>query len=111
METTRFKDWGVSLMQFARNVHFQIKPGKEKEFATHFENEVLPMLRKQTGFQNELTLVNPNGAIGVSLWNDRQSAETYNTSTYPQVLAKLNPFIVGTPKVETYDVTATTLRA
>jgi quinol monooxygenase YgiN len=58
-----------------------------------------------------LTLVNPNGAVGISLWNDRQSAEAYNTSTYPQILEKLNPVIVGTPKVETYDVTATTLRA
>jgi quinol monooxygenase YgiN len=98
-------------MQFARNVHFQIKPGKEKEFTTLFENEVLPVLRKQSGFQNELALVNPNGAIGVSLWNDRQSAEAYNTSTYPQILEKLNPVIVGTPKVETYDVAATTLGA
>jgi quinol monooxygenase YgiN len=98
-------------MQFARNVHFQIKNGKEKEFSTVFENEVLPILRKQSGFQNELTLVNPNGAVGISLWNDRQSAEAYNTSTYPQILEKLNPVIVGTPKVETYDVAATTLRA
>jgi heme-degrading monooxygenase HmoA len=98
-------------MQFARNVHFQIKNGKEKEFSTVFENEVLPILRKQSGFQNELTLVNPNGAVGISLWNDRQSAEAYNTSTYPKILEKLNPVIVGTPKVETYDVTATTLRA
>jgi quinol monooxygenase YgiN len=98
-------------MQYARNVHFQIKPGKEKEFNTLFENEVIPLLRKQTGFQNELTLVNPDGAIGVSVWNDRKSAEAYSTSTYPQILEKLNPVIVGTPKVETYDVTATTLRA
>jgi quinol monooxygenase YgiN len=98
-------------MQFARNVHFQIKPGKEKEFTTLFENEVLPVLRKQSGFQNELTLVNPDGAIGVSLWNDRPSAEAYNTSTYPQILEKLHPVIVGTPTVKTYDVTTTTLRA
>ena len=98
-------------MQFARNVHFQIKNGKEKEFTTLFENEVIPMLRKQNGFRNELTLVNPDGAIGISLWDDRKSAETYNTSTYPQILEKLNPVITGTPKVETYDVTATTLRA
>jgi quinol monooxygenase YgiN len=97
-------------MQYARNVHFQIKPGKEKEFTTLFESEVLPMLRMQSGFRNELTLVNPDGAVGISLWENRQSAENYNTSTYPQVLAKLNQFIVGTPKVDTYDVTATTLR-
>jgi heme-degrading monooxygenase HmoA len=98
-------------MQFARNVHFQIKTGKEKEFTTLFENEVIPMLRKQSGFQNELTFVNPDEAVGVSIWDDRKSAEAYNTSTYPQILAKLNPVIVGTPTVKTYDVTATTLRA
>jgi quinol monooxygenase YgiN len=98
-------------MQYARNVHFQIKPGKESEFSTLIEKEILPMLRKQNGFQNELTFVNPNGAVAISLWEDRKSAETYNSSTYSQVLAKLNPVIVGTPKVETYDVTASTLRA
>jgi heme-degrading monooxygenase HmoA len=98
-------------MQFARNVHFQIKNGKEKEFTTLFENEVIPVLRKQSGFQNELTLVNPDGALGISVWDSRKSAEAYNTSTYPQILEKLNPVIVGTPKVETYDVTATTLHA
>jgi len=98
-------------MQFARNVHFKIKNGKEKEFTTLFEKEVIPMLRKQSGFQNELTLVNPDGALGISLWENRKSAEAYQTSTYPQILEKLNPVIVGTPKVETYDVTATTLHA
>ena len=97
-------------MKFARNVHFQIKPGKEKEFSALFESDVIPMLRLQGGFQDELTLVNPNGAIGISLWEDRKSAETYNSSTYPQVLAKLTPFIVGTPRVDSYDVTASTLR-
>jgi quinol monooxygenase YgiN len=98
-------------MQYARNVHFQIKPGKESEFTTLIEKEVLPMLRSQNGFQNELTFVNPNGAVAISLWQDRKSAETYNTSTYSKVLAKLNPVIVGTPKVESYDVTTSTLRA
>ena len=97
-------------MQFARNVHFQIKTGKEKEFTTLFENEVIPMLRQQSGFQNELTFVNLDEAVGVSLWDDRKSAEAYQASTYPQILAKLNPVIVGTPTVKTYDVTATTLR-
>jgi len=97
-------------MQYARNVHFQIKNGKVKEFTTLFENEVIPMLRQQSGFQNELTFVNLDEAVGVSLWDDRKSAEAYQASTYPKILAKLNPVIVGTPTVKTYDVTATTLR-
>ncbi|MFY9551755.1 MAG: antibiotic biosynthesis monooxygenase [Thermoanaerobaculia bacterium] len=99
-------------MNYARNVHFQIKNGKEKEFTTLFENEILPMLRKQKGFKEELTLVNKDKAVGISLWADRASAEAYQTSTYPKIVQKLNPVIVGTPRVETYEVFAgaTTLR-
>ncbi len=94
-------------MRFARNVEFRIKNGKEQEFAGLFEKEVLPMLRKSAGFQEELTLVNPQGAHAISLWDDRKSAETYLTETYPQILAKLTPFLEGTPKVETYDSATT----
>lgn len=95
-------------MRFARNVQFQIKNGKEQEFTTLFENEVLPTLRKQPGFEQELTLVNKDGALGISIWTDRKSAETYQTATYPAILAKLNPLIERTPKVDMYEVTTTT---
>ena len=90
-------------MRFAREIRFQIKNGKEKEFAGLFENEVVPMLRKQSGFQHEVTLVNPKGAHAISVWDDRKSAETYQTETYPNVLAKLTTVIEGTPTVETYE--------
>ena len=94
-------------MKFARNVYFQFKTGKETELNNLFEKEVLPMLRKQDGFQEEVTLLNPKGANFISLWDNRKNAETYEKATYPQVLAKLNPYIVGTPTVEKYE-TATT---
>jgi quinol monooxygenase YgiN len=96
-------------MRFARNVHFQIKNGKEKEFTTLFENEVIPTLRKQPGFEQYLTLVNKDNSVGISVWQDRKSAETYQTSTYPTLLAKINHLIERAPKVEMYDVTVTTL--
>ncbi len=98
-------------MRFARNVHFQIKKGKEQEFNNLFEKEVVPVLRKQAGFQQEVTLSNPTGALGISLWDDRKSAETYQTATYPSVLAKLTGLIEGTPKVETYEMASSYLRA
>ena len=97
-------------MRFARNVHFQIKSGKETEFNNLFEKEVLPMLRKQNGFVEEMTLVNPKGAYAISLWDDRKSADTYQTETYPQVLAKLTTVIEGTPTVETYESASTYAR-
>jgi len=86
-------------MRFAREISFEIKNGKEKEFAGVFENEVVPMLRKQAGFQQELTFVNPKGAHAISLWDDKKSAETYRTETYPKVLAKLDTLIDGAPTV------------
>jgi quinol monooxygenase YgiN len=111
VKTTYLKDQGVGVMNFARNVHFQIKKGKEQEFNNLIEKEVLPILRKQNGFREEVTLVNPTDAVGISLWDDRKSAETYRTETYPQVLAKLTPVIEGTPKVETYETASSYLRA
>jgi hypothetical protein len=97
-------------MKFARNVHFQFKGGKETELNTLFVKEVLPMLRKQDGFEEEVTLLNPKGAHFISLWDNRNHAEIYEKTTYPQVLAKLNPFIVGTPIVETYETASTYAR-
>ncbi len=98
-------------MRFARNVQFHIKTGKETELNSLFEKEVLPMLRKQEGFQEEVTLVNPKGAQFISLWDNRKNAETYEKGSYPQALAKLTPFIDGTPRVETYETASTYLRA
>ena len=98
-------------MRFARNVHFQIKSGKEQEFTTLFEKDVLPMLRKQSGFLEEVTLVNPKGAHAISLWDNRKDADAYQTATYPQVLAKLTPVIEGTPTVETYENATSYARA
>ena len=98
-------------MKFARNVHFQIKKGKETEFTTLFEKEVVPLLRKQNGFQEEVTLLNPKGAEFISLWDNQKSAESYETVTYPQVLAKLNVFLEGTPRIETYEKVSSYARA
>ena len=98
-------------MKFARNVHFQIKSGKETEFNKLFEKEVIPMLRKQEGFQEEVALINPKGAHYISLWDNRKNAETYATATYPQVLAKLTDFLVGNPSVETYETASSYARA
>lgn len=98
-------------MQYARNVQFQVKTGKEKELNTLFEKEVLPVLRKQNGFQEEVTLVNPKGAHFISFWDNQKNAETYEKATYPSLLAKLKEYIVGTPMVETYETAFTYARA
>ena len=81
-------------MQYARDVQLQVKTGKEKELNTLFEKEVLPVLRKQNGFQEEVTLVNPKGAHFINFWENQQNAETYEKATYPSLLAELKEYIV-----------------
>jgi hypothetical protein len=79
-------------------------------FVTPFEKEVMPMLRKQSGFREELRLVNKDGSLGIGVWDDRKSADAYQTAAYPQILAKLNHLVDGTPEVQTYEFGASTLQ-
>ena len=95
---------------FARKVSLQLKPNSVAEFTQSIEKDVLPLLRKQTGFQGEITLVAPGEttALGISLWDNRQNAEAYNRETYPELTNILARLVEGTPKVETYEVSNST---
>ena len=94
---------------YARNVTFRIKANMQSDYTHIFENQILPLLQKQKGFKEELTLVSSSKGLGISIWEDRASADAYATGAYPQVLEKLNPTLVGKPNVETFDVTASAL--
>jgi hypothetical protein len=95
---------------FARNVSFRLKPNSLAAFTKLIEDEILPLLRKQKGFQDEITMFVPGGrdAIGISLWDKRESAEAYNSNGYPAVLKALRDLVEGTPHVHTYEVTNST---
>lgn len=90
-------------MSFARSIHFTVKNGKVDEFNRLMHTEVLPLLNKERGFRQDLTLLGGNTGMSISVWDDRGCAETYNTKTYPEVLKRLNPVLEGTPRVDTYD--------
>ena len=97
---------------FARSISMRLKPNSVAEFNKALENEVLPLLRKQKGFQDELVLVSSNGteAVGISLWDQKDSAEAYNRTAYPEVQKLLSKVIEGTPQVQTYEVSTSTLQ-
>jgi len=71
---------------------------------------LVPILRKQRGFRDEITFIAPGGteAVGISLWDSREQAEAYNSSGYSEVLKELNKLVEGTPQVKTYDVANST---
>lgn len=95
---------------FSRNVHMRLKPNSAVEFTRTLEREILPLLRKQSGFQDEITFLAPDGtsAVAISLWDRKENAEAYGRETYPEVLKGLGKVVEGTPEVGTYEVSNST---
>jgi hypothetical protein len=95
---------------FARNVSFHLKSNTLSDYSRTFDKEILPLLRRQNGFKDEITLAGPGGVdvTVISLWENKNDADTYNTNSYPQVLKTLARFIEGTPQVHTFDVVTST---
>jgi len=95
---------------FARRVHMRLKLNCVAQLTEKVDTEVIPMLRKLKGFQDEITFVTPSGteAFAISLWDRAESAEIYNQTIYPAVMKIVSKFINGKPEVEIFEVTNST---
>jgi hypothetical protein len=95
---------------FARRVYTHLKPNSIHEFTERLEKEVIPTLRKQKGFQDEITFIALSGteAFAISLWDRAESAEAYNRASYSEVTKVLATVIEGPPQVETFNVANST---
>ena len=95
---------------FARNVSVHLRSDMLTEYGHVFDTQVLPLLRKQKGFRDELTIASPDGVdvTAISLWDNKSDAEAYNTSAYPEVVKTLSKVIDGTPRVQTCEVVSST---
>jgi heme-degrading monooxygenase HmoA len=96
---------------FARNVSLRLKPNTRSEFTRIFDKEVIPMLRKQSGFRDEITFAVPGerNVVAISLWDTKEQAQAYKTTGYPAVLKMLKKVLDGTPKVQISDVISSTI--
>lgn len=88
----------------------QLKPKGQANFTRAIETEIIPLLREQRGFKDEITFVLPDQtkAVAISLWDQKENAEAYDRATYPKVLKALTAVVEGTPRVENYEVTNST---
>ncbi|PYO24915.1 MAG: hypothetical protein DMD73_15250 [Gemmatimonadetes bacterium] len=95
---------------YARNVSLHLKANAAGEFTRTFENDVLPLLRKQNGFKDEISFVaaDRSEAVAISLWDGKENADKYSRDIYPQVLTSLAKVVEGTPKVEGFEVSNST---
>jgi len=96
---------------YARNVSIHLKPNMLADYNRTFEKDVLPLLRKQNGFKDEISISGSGGTelTAISLWDSKASADAYNNNVYPEVVKTLSRVIDGTPKVQSGEVVNTTL--
>jgi hypothetical protein len=95
---------------FARRVYLHLKPNSVAELTQRLEKEIIPLLRKQKGFQDEISFVGQGGteAFAISLWDKAENAEAYNRGAYPEVTKILATVVDGPAQVETFEVANST---
>ena len=92
---------------FTRMVEITAKSGKANELTSLFNDKVVPILKKQTGFVDETLLVSdtdPNRFTAMSFWNSRADAERYNREQYPAIRDMVRPLLETDPLVQTFNV-------
>jgi len=95
---------------FTRHVIVKLKAKAAPEFTRLIEKEVIPLLRKQKGFLDEITFISPDltEAVGNSFWETKADAEAYNRTGYPEVMKFLSTVVEGIPTVGTAEVSNST---
>ena len=93
-----------------RNVKIKLKANCAAEFTRLHESEILPLLRKQKGFRDEITFVQPNRneVIAISFWDNQNDADAYNHIAYLDVLRILSKVVEVLPIVETFETADST---
>jgi heme-degrading monooxygenase HmoA len=99
---------------YTRVVEFRSKSGKSKELAQTANDKVVPILKKQRGFVDEMLLISdaePDRLLGISFWNSKEDAEQYHREQFPKIHDSVRHLLDTAPVVRTFDVhTSTTHR-
>jgi len=95
---------------FARAVSIKMKPDCEAKLTRILEQEVIPRFREERDFLGLLAFIRPDGteALSLSLWEQEESAGA-NCPTSLSALTALARVIRGTPAVQVYKVSNSTL--
>jgi hypothetical protein len=95
---------------FVRKVSMRLKSEAAAEFIRKMENEIIPLLRKQKGFLDEMTLIAQSGkeVYAYSFWENSIDAEKYEKNEFAQVTGMLSGVIEGALRIHTYMVANST---
>jgi hypothetical protein len=95
---------------FVRKVSMRLRPEAAAEFTRKMEDEIIPLLRKQKGFLDEMTLLAQSGkeVYAYSFWENSTDAENYDKSEFARVTGMLTGVIEGAMRIHTYIVANST---
>jgi heme-degrading monooxygenase HmoA len=97
---------------FTRIVECTVRPDKRDEMIQRVRNEILPLLQKQPGFVDEVSLASehdPERLVAISFWRTREDAEHYHRENFSRVQETLKSYLKGSLRVETYNVEDSTI--
>ncbi len=97
---------------FTRVVELSCKSGKSKELANTIDERIVPILKKQRGFVDEMVLVSdadPDQVLAISLWNAREDAEQYHREQFPHIRDMVRQLLGADPVVRMFDVHTSTM--
>ena len=95
---------------FARIVEFIPKLEKKEELVKVIRNEVLPILKKQTGFMEVLPFfpeTKTEKVIAITLWMEKRDAERYEREAFPKIEEILQPYLTTPITFKAYTVETT----
>jgi hypothetical protein len=95
---------------FARIVTIPIKAGSKSEVAKAVEKTIIPLLRTHKGFLDVIQLVSADGktSFGISLWDNKESAEAYERTGFSDVMKPFELLSAGPAQVQLCEVTNST---
>lgn len=91
---------------YARLVKGHIKPEKFDLATQMLETDVIPILKKQKGFRDELSFFNRELKEGfaISFWDNKEDMIRYEREVYPEVRDKMAKTFEELPVVQNFEV-------
>src|SRR2546422_502305 len=98
-------------IMFTRVVELVSKQGKARELSSTINDKIVPILKKQPGFADEIVLVadaDSNRVLALSFWKTREDAERYQREQYNSGPETLQPLLEAETGVPTFEVHTST---
>jgi len=95
---------------YARMVKGQFKPEKFEFVTKTLEKDVIPLLKKQKGFRDELSFFDKDHKEGyaISFWENKADLEKYERDVYPTVHEKMAAAFQTQPVAHDFEVSNST---